>query len=129
MKTNCKLAKLSLNFDMSGMVQPCNLTTWYLKDLKDQRHYNVLTDDVKKIWDSEHRKKLITDHDNGVRNSTCSTCWDSEDAGIKSPRQKFNEELRDFATMPAGVVTHTPVACGTRQIMLWTIKGRHSRNI
>ena len=43
----------------------------------------------------EHRKKLIADHDNGVRNPTCSTCWDAEDAGIKSPRQKFNEELRD----------------------------------
>ena len=99
MNTKCKLAKLALNFDMSGMVQPCNFTTWYLKDLKDQRHYNVLTDDVKKIWDSEHRKKLITDHDNGVRNSTCSTCWDSEDAGIKSPRQKFNEELRDVEVL------------------------------
>jgi MoaA/NifB/PqqE/SkfB family radical SAM enzyme len=99
MNTKCKLAKLALNFDMGGMVQPCNLTTWYLKDLKDQRHYNVLTDDVKKIWESEHRKKLIADHDNGVRNSTCSTCWDAEDAGIKSDRQKFNEELRDVEVL------------------------------
>ena len=99
MSTNCKLAKLALNFDMSGMVQPCPATTWYLKDLKDGRHYNVLTDDVKKIWDSEHRKKLIADHDNGVRNSTCSTCWDAEDAGIESPRQKYNEELCDVEVL------------------------------
>lgn len=99
MNTNCKLAKLALNFDMSGMVQPCNLTTWYLKDLKNERHYNVLTDDVKKIWESEHRKKLIADHDNGVRNPTCSTCWDSEDAGIESPRQKFNKELKDVEVL------------------------------
>ena len=99
MNTKCKLAKLGLNFDMSGMVQPCNLTTWYLKDLKDQRPYNVLTDDVKKIWESEHRKKLIADHDNGVRNPTCSTCWDAEDAGIKSFRQKYNEELRDVEVL------------------------------
>jgi len=99
MSTNCKLAKLALNFDMSGIVQPCNLTTWYLKDLKDERHYNVLTDDVKTIWDSEHRKKLIADHDSGVRNPTCSTCWNAEDAGIESPRQKFNELLKDVEVL------------------------------
>jgi radical SAM protein with 4Fe4S-binding SPASM domain len=99
MSTKCKLAKLALNFDMSGMVQPCNMTTWYLRDLKDNRHYNVLTDDVKKIWDSEHRKKLIADHDNGVRNHTCNTCWHSEDAGVESPRQKYNRLLKDVEVL------------------------------
>ena len=93
------MAKLALNFDMSGMVMPCNLTTWYLKDLKDQRHYNVLTDDVKKIWDSEHRKKLIADHDNGIRNPTCKICWDTEDAGVRSFRQRFNDELKDIEVL------------------------------
>jgi len=95
MSLNCKLAKLALNFDMSGMVQPCNLTRWYLKDLKDNRHYNVLTDDVKDIWNSEHRKKLIEDHDNGIRNPTCNSCWHAEDAGVKSFRQSYNERLKD----------------------------------
>lgn len=95
MSTNCKLAKLALNFDMSGMVMPCNLTTWYLKDLKDDRHYNVLTDDVEKIWNSEHRKKLIADHNNGVRNPTCNTCWHNEDAGVQSFRQRYNEILKE----------------------------------
>ncbi len=92
MDTKCKFAKMALNFDMSGMVMPCNLTNYYLKDDKD-RHYNVLTDDVKDIWHSAHRKKLIDDHENGVRNPTCKLCWDYEEAGVKSPRQKFNEEL------------------------------------
>lgn len=95
----CKLAKLALNFDMSGMVQPCNLTTWYLKDIKDDRHYNVLTDDVKDIWNSEHRKQLIADHENGVRNPTCRTCWDAEDSGIESPRQSFNQQLKDVEVL------------------------------
>ncbi len=99
MNTNCKLAKLALNFDMSGMVQPCNYTSWYLKDLKDERHYNVLTDDVKDIWESEHRKKLISDHDNGVRNPTCNSCWHSEDAGIESPRQKLNTMLKEVPVL------------------------------
>jgi radical SAM protein with 4Fe4S-binding SPASM domain len=95
MSTNCKLAKLALNFDMSGMVMPCSLTKWYLKDLKDDRHFNVLTDDVEKIWNSEHRKKLIADHNNGVRNPACNTCWYSEDAGVQSFRQKYNEMLKE----------------------------------
>lgn len=93
--TKCKLAKMALNFDMSGIVMPCNLTTWYLKDLKDDRHFNISTDDVEKIWNSEHRKKLIEDHDNGVRNPTCNTCWHSEDAGVQSFRQRYNEMLKE----------------------------------
>lgn len=99
MSLKCKLANLALNFDMSGMVQPCNHTTWYLKNLKDDRHYNVKTDDVKDIWNSEHRKKLLEDHKNGVRNPTCNTCWDCEDAGIESPRQQFNEYLKDVEVL------------------------------
>jgi len=97
--TKCKLAKLALNFDMNGMVMPCNHTTWYLKDLKNERHYNVLTDDIKDIWESEHRKKLLADHDSGVRNPTCDTCWNSEDAGIESPRQQFNNDLKDVEVL------------------------------
>jgi len=99
MSLHCKLAKLALNFDMSGMVQPCNLTNWYLRDLKDKRHYNILTDDVKTIWQSEHRKKLLNDHDNGVRNPTCDTCWHAEDSGIESFRQKFNQQFRDVEVL------------------------------
>ena len=53
MSTNCKLAKLGLNFDMSGKVTPCNLTRYYLEDVDSGEHYNVLTDDVKTIWDSK----------------------------------------------------------------------------
>ena len=77
------------------MVQPCTFTTYYLKDLKDGRHYNVGTDDVKSIWNSEHRRKLIDDHDNDVRNPTCQNCWDQEDAEIESPRQQYNERLKN----------------------------------
>ena len=92
MSTNCKFAKLALNFDMSGKVQPCNFTRYYLENDK-QDHFNVLSDDIKKIWNSEHRKKLISDHNNGIRNKTCQSCWDEEDAGIESARQRFNKAL------------------------------------
>lgn len=96
MSLECKLAKLTLNFDMSGMVQPCNLTNWYLKNLKTNENFNVLNDEVKDIWNSEHRKKLLEDHKNGIKNPTCKVCWDHEDAGIESIRQRMNKQLQDI---------------------------------
>ena len=94
MNTYCKKAKLTLNFDMNGMVMPCELTNYYFEK-KDGTKFNVLTDDVKEIWESEHRKKLLADHENGVRNPTCNLCWDQEDANLESTRQKFNKSLKD----------------------------------
>ena len=89
---------MGLNFDMSGMVQPCNQNIGYYLQDEDKKHYNVLTDDLKEIWNSKHRKQLLDDHVNDIRNPACQQCW-------------------DCATMPVGVVTLTRVACGTRQIM------------
>jgi MoaA/NifB/PqqE/SkfB family radical SAM enzyme len=97
--TYCKLAELSLNFDMSGMISPCNLTNYWLQDTKDARHFNLLTDDIKDIWNSEYRKKLLEDHKNGVRNTTCKLCWDHEDAEIESTRQRFNRLLKDVTVL------------------------------
>jgi radical SAM protein with 4Fe4S-binding SPASM domain len=95
MAIECKLLKLGLNFDMSGMVQPCNqLLGYYLQD-ENKRHYNVLTDDLKEIWNSKHRKQLIDDHANDIRHPACQQCWDCEDADIESIRQKFNKKLKD----------------------------------
>ena len=94
MNTYCKKAKLTLNFDMNGMVQPCELTNYYFEK-NDGSKFNVLNDDVMTIWNSEHRKKLISDHENGVRSPTCKLCWDQEDANLESTRQKFNKSLTD----------------------------------
>ena len=95
MAIECKILKLGLNFDMSGMVQPCNqLLGYYLQD-ENKRHYNVLTDDPKEIWNSKHRKQLIDDHANDIRHPACQQCWDCEDADIESTRQRFNKELKD----------------------------------
>jgi len=95
MSLECKLAKLALNLDMSGKVQPCNLTDWYLED-KNGKHFNVLTDDLKNIWHSDHRKKLLEDHKNGIQNPTCNFCWESEKSGVESTRQRCNERLKDI---------------------------------
>lgn len=95
MSIECKALQMSMNFDMSGMVQPCNqLVGYFLKD-KNDRHYNVLTDDPKDIWLSQHRKELVDAHKNGVRHPACRNCWEREDAGIESTRQKSNKVFKD----------------------------------
>lgn len=95
MTIECRLLKLGLNFDMSGMVQPCNQNIGYYLHDENKRQYNVLTDDLKDIWNSEHRKQLLQDHANGVRNKACQQCWDCEDAKIESTRQRYNRELKN----------------------------------
>lgn len=86
---------MGLNFDMSGMVQPCNQNIGYYLQDESKKQYNVLTDDLKEIWNSKHRKQLLDDHANDIRNPACQQCWDCEDANIESTRQKFNKELKD----------------------------------
>lgn len=99
MAIECKLLQTSLNFDMSGMVQPCNqLLGYYLQD-EDKRHFNVLTDDPKVMWQSKHRKALLNDHANDIRHPACQQCWDCEDAGIESTREYFNKVLKDVEVM------------------------------
>ncbi len=99
MAIECKLLKMGLNFDMSGMVQPCNqLLGYYLQD-ENKRHYNVLTDDLKDIWHSKHRKQLLDDHANDIRNPACQNCWDCEDANIESTRQQNNKSLQHVETL------------------------------
>jgi hypothetical protein len=135
--TFCKLATMSLNFDMSGMVSPCNLTNYWLRDTNDKRHYNLLTDDVQDIWDSEYRKKLLNDHTNGIKNPTCKLCWDHEDAGIESPRQKFNKKLKDVDELesqprvmivkPGNLCNNACRSCNAHTSSLW-YKDDHALN-
>ena len=99
MSIECKLLKLSLNFDMSGMVQPCNQNIGYYLQDEDKKHYNVLNDDLKEIWHSKHRKQLLEDHANDVRHPACQQCWDCEDADIESTRQAFNKKLKDVEVL------------------------------
>ena len=96
--TSCKLAKLSLNLDMSGMVSPCNLTNYWLQD-KEGKNFRLITDNIEDIWHSEHRKKLIKDHDNNTQHPACQVCWNNEAAGITSVRQTFNEQLKNVSPL------------------------------
>ena len=96
--THCKLAKLSLNLDMSGMVSPCNLSNYWLKD-KEGKNFRLIDDSIEDIWHSEHRKKLIEAHDNNIKHPACQVCWNNESAGIESIRQRFNKQLKEITPL------------------------------
>ncbi len=72
MPIECKLVKLGLNLDMSGMVQPCNVATNESICKKENgSNYNLLNDDIKEIWHSKSRQKIIEDHKNDIRTPLC----------------------------------------------------------
>ena len=128
MSYECKLSKVSMMFDMSGMVKYCPFSTDWLKD-KDGRHFNVATDDLKDIWNSEHHKKLMSLHDRGIKLPSCSQCIISEEAGIKSNRQQYNEELKDvkasdsqprvLVVKPGNVCNNACRSCNAHTSSMW----------
>ena len=114
---------------MSGMVQPCNQNTGYYLQDEDKKHYNVLNDDLKEIWHSKHRKQLLEDHANDIRNPACQQCWDCEDANIESTRQHFNKELdkvevldeqpRIMIVKPGNLCNNACRSCNAHTSSLW----------
>ena len=129
MSIECKLLKLGLNFDMSGSVQPCNQNIGYYLQDEDKKNYNVLNNDLKDIWHSNHRKQLLEDHANDIRNPACQQCWDCEDANIESTRQHFNKELdkvevldeqpRIMIVKPGNLCNNACRSCNAHTSSLW----------
>lgn len=114
---------------MSGMVQPCNQNTGYYLQDEDKKNYNVLNNDLKEIWHSNHRKQLLEDHANDIRNPACQQCWDCEDANIESTRQHFNKELdkvevldeqpRIMIVKPGNLCNNACRSCNAHTSSLW----------
>jgi MoaA/NifB/PqqE/SkfB family radical SAM enzyme len=62
--------------------------------------------DYKSWWHSQHMQDLRSDLANGVRNSNCNQCWQSEDLGKQSLRQGYNTLFKsyvDFAQIKASL--------------------------
>ena len=114
---------------MSGMVQPCNQNIGYYLQDEDKKNYNVLNNDLKEIWHSKHRKQLLEDHANDIRNPACQQCWDCEDANIESTRQHFNKELdgvevlgeqpRIMIVKPGNLCNNACRSCNAHTSSLW----------
>ena len=96
--TYCKFAHLGINCDMSGMVQPCQLSTYWFKD-QNGDFLHLKQDTLKDAWRSESRRQFIEKLDSGVKHDACKVCWDVEASGNQSQRMVFNETLKDVEAM------------------------------
>ena len=96
--TYCKFAHLGINCDMSGMVQPCQLSTYWFKD-QNGDFLHLKQDTLKDAWRSESRRQFIEKLDSGVKHDACKVCWDVEASGNQSQRMVFNETLKDVESM------------------------------
>ena len=92
--TYCKMAHLGLNCDMSGMVQPCTISTYWIKD-KENNHLRLNKNTLQESWDNDGRKQFVKNLDDGIRQDACSTCWNAEDSGARSYRMIWNKMLKD----------------------------------
>lgn len=92
--TYCKLSHISLAVQNEGDVCVCNKNTESFRDGKWNKLYLHQTD-LKKIWSSPTRRLISASLDHGIRHESCRACWNDEDAGVQSIRQKFNLDLTD----------------------------------
>lgn len=98
--TYCKLAHVSLAVQNEGDVCVCNKNTQSFKDGKNNKLY-LHEAGLERMWGSPTRRLMLAALDHGKRPISCQSCWDDEDAGIKSLRQSFNEKLADLKPLPS----------------------------
>lgn len=54
--------------------------------------YNMRTDSVDTVWNTQFYKQLRSDMLNGIQNSACEYCWNYENSGAYSKRMKNIDE-------------------------------------
>ena len=63
---------------------------------QNNQPYNMRTHSVDQVWNSEFYKNLRKDLLSGVKNSACKYCWEFEERGAFSRRQKSLTECKDL---------------------------------
>lgn len=82
--------------------------------------YNMRTDSIVDVWNSDFYKTLRSDLLADIENSTCSTCWKHESSGVFSKRQQSLEELKGLYTV--GIVEKVPTMLNIKVGSLCNLK-------
>lgn len=90
-KTFCILPFTHIATERNGNYLPCcgSLCTGIKKE--DGSFYNVTTDKVEDVWTSQWMDNLRKDLLSGVQHENCQRCWDAEESGFTSRRQRSNQ--------------------------------------
>jgi len=89
-KTFCIMPWIHIYVNPDGSVLPCCI---------GHHHYhlgNTQVSTLKEIWNGEKYREMRRNMLEGKRCSQCSACYNSEDIGLKSARQHFNENHSKF---------------------------------
>lgn len=77
----------------------CNVNTLSWKNHKHEV-LNVYDHPIRDSFKSYTRKMIAAALDNDQRHPSCQSCWDKEDAGIISTRQRYNQKLEHIQPEP-----------------------------
>ncbi len=86
---------ISLAMQNDGDVCVCNINTASFKHNKTHETIYIHKEGLQSAWNSYTRKIISTALDKGIRLPSCQACWDHEDAGAVSARQRHNEAFKD----------------------------------
>lgn len=91
--TFCILPFVGMNVHLNGGLAPCCI----------QDHNNISHRfDAWEHWRDRGLHQLKSDLLNGVRNPRCYRCWDHEDQGVASYRQRWNHNLKQHEIFQPG---------------------------
>jgi len=95
-ETFCSKPWKNLEINADGSVAPCCIWGDRLKN-ENNLEFNVNKNSFYEIYNSNHLKKLRSDLSNNKKPNSCAQCWQEEDNGIMSLRQKetdFNGDVQ-----------------------------------
>lgn len=96
MKNNttwCVNPYLNLSVQPNGTTKPCCMST--LEYVTDSKKTTLNQASILEFWNSDKRKQMIADLNNGIQISECSACWKEEAAGKESKRIRDNKTYQD----------------------------------
>jgi hypothetical protein len=112
--TYCVMPHIGLAIQNNGDVCVCNISK---QSLSVERDGNTIDKHaLDEFWHTRNRFSLAKDLDAGIRNPTCSDCWEREDTGNTSARQQFNKafgELEPDQNQPLVLVVKPGNACNS----------------
>ena len=86
-KTFCVAPFIHLSTKTDGSIKTC------CRALPGSGFSNIKNESLNKAWNNEKIKKIRLDLLKGIRNENCISCWNDEDNGVSSLRQKKNSVI------------------------------------
>ena len=94
-KTICMLPWISVETSPMGTVRPCCMAHDEITD-ENGKKYDLNETTLEQAYHSVYMQKLRQDFRSGRKPTTCSRCWDEEDAGRDSKRIHSQVRLKEL---------------------------------